>query len=292
MLGQALLVMFAAHLCGGQEEVRTRATRDGSVYVFDPSSKGWRLQAAQVVFSPSGPLLALPGRQFDYRFDGDFCIDGVAVVFGAAARRESEERQHGDTADSVWDGTVVLAKVLEKNPGLVRGRRVLELGSGRGVCGISAARLGARSVTLTDLPYALGALQEAVALNSVDTCGELIATVLDWSDPRSFLDGAQHFDVILASDVAWLMELVQPLVDTIDAVCSQAAAQVLVMHQTRSLEVETAFLAGMALQFDLEWELRGGVSEFGEPRGAPVEWDADHVPNDKMRLWSFRKAGS
>ena len=39
-----------------------------------------------------------------------------------------------------------LCRHLVDNPALVRGRRVLELGSGTGLCGIVAAKLGAAEV--------------------------------------------------------------------------------------------------------------------------------------------------
>ena len=46
----------------------------------------------------------------------------------------------------IWASAHGLAELLEKRPDLVRGRRVLELGSGCGLAGILAAKLGAAQV--------------------------------------------------------------------------------------------------------------------------------------------------
>jgi hypothetical protein len=57
----------------------------------------------------------------------------------------------------VWDGAILLAKVLEHwlGRGGLSGKRVLELGCGTGVVGLAAAALGATAVHLTDLEYVL-----------------------------------------------------------------------------------------------------------------------------------------
>merc|ERR1712117_1014288 len=81
-----------------------------------------------------------------------------------AARRELElsddgdllvkvdQVPEGDTGVVVWDAAIVLAKYLQTVQGQLQGRSVIELGSGTGVVGLSAAALGASPVLLTDLP--------------------------------------------------------------------------------------------------------------------------------------------
>ena len=46
----------------------------------------------------------------------------------------------------VWASAHGVAKLLAESPDLVRGRRVLELGSGCGLVGLLAAKLGAAQV--------------------------------------------------------------------------------------------------------------------------------------------------
>ena len=54
-------------------------------------------------------------------------------------------------AGDIWPAGRALATRLSAEPGLVRGRRVLELGTGLGIAGIAAADAGARHVFLSDI---------------------------------------------------------------------------------------------------------------------------------------------
>ncbi|KXX73364.1 Protein N-methyltransferase NNT1 [Madurella mycetomatis] len=55
-------------------------------------------------------------------------------------------------AHHLWNGSRVVAGHFEAEPGLVRGRTVLELGAGAGLPSIVAGALGARRVVMTDFP--------------------------------------------------------------------------------------------------------------------------------------------
>ena len=54
-------------------------------------------------------------------------------------------------AGDIWPAGRALATRLSAEPDLVRGRRVLELGTGLGIAGIAAADAGARHVFLSDI---------------------------------------------------------------------------------------------------------------------------------------------
>ena len=141
---------------------RTHTTHDGTVYTWDADEGVWVLHASPAG-EEDGPMLMLKGRRFDIDFAaGEFVVGGrPLVVRPAAAKRESEDQQHGDTGRVVWDGAIVLAKYLERGArGAVRGRRVLELGAGTGIGGLAAHALGARVSVITDLRYCLDSLEE------------------------------------------------------------------------------------------------------------------------------------
>lgn len=58
-----------------------------------------------------------------------------------------------------WAGGLAIARHLQANPGLVAGRRVLDLASGSGLCAIAAMDAGAESVTCADIdPFAVAAI--------------------------------------------------------------------------------------------------------------------------------------
>jgi predicted nicotinamide N-methyase len=50
-----------------------------------------------------------------------------------------------------WGGGLAIARYLHDHPGVAVGRRVLDLGSGSGLCAIAASQAGARTVTAVDI---------------------------------------------------------------------------------------------------------------------------------------------
>lgn len=70
------------------------------------------------------------------------------------------------TGGSVWHASVALSRYLLQNPEIVKGKNVIELGSGCGLAGIVCAILGANKVILTDLDVQMDCLQKNINLNS------------------------------------------------------------------------------------------------------------------------------
>jgi predicted nicotinamide N-methyase len=96
---------------------------------------------------------------------------------------------------SAWIGGQALARYVLDNPVVVRGQRVLDLGSGSGLVGIAAAKAGAASVMANDIdPYAMTVIGMNAHLNRVGVT----------ADDRNLLSGdADGFDVILAGDALY-----------------------------------------------------------------------------------------
>ncbi len=89
-----------------------------------------------------------------------------------------------------WGSGLALARFLLEQPQWVRGRTVVDLGSGSGIAGIAAAMAGARRVVACDTdPDARLASAENAALNRVD---------LEVSDRLS-----GRWDVLLMADVLY-----------------------------------------------------------------------------------------
>ena len=91
-----------------------------------------------------------------------------------------------------WGSGLALAQLIERHPNWVRGRRVLDFGSGSGIAGIAAARCGAMRVTACDNDAdACRATLANARLNGVeiDVCEELAPTAA--------------FDVALMADVLY-----------------------------------------------------------------------------------------
>jgi len=91
-----------------------------------------------------------------------------------------------------WGGGLALASYLGEQPEVVRGRRVLDLGSGSGLVAIAAGLAGAAAVTGADIdPFAEAAIELNARVNGVRV--EVVGRDLLDEDPPDV-------DVILAGD--------------------------------------------------------------------------------------------
>ncbi len=94
-----------------------------------------------------------------------------------------------------WGGGLAVARYLRDRPEAVTGRRILDLGSGSGLCAIVAAQSGAASVVACDIdPFAVAAIGLNARANRVRVAtarGDALA-----ADPPDV-------DVILAGDCSY-----------------------------------------------------------------------------------------
>ena len=145
--------------------------------------------------------LAAMERVKTYRFEGN--VEVKIIETGLS----------NGVGAKIWHAAKTLSKMLIADAALVRDKDVLELGAGVGMCGFVAARLGARSVTLSDFeePLLL-ALEKSAELNGAGSVARVCA--LDWtkevagedtpsSSPARTLDAHAQFDVLLGSDVLY-----------------------------------------------------------------------------------------
>ena len=164
--------------------------------------------------------------------------DLVVDMYAALGRPDDDP--HWAT---LWQGSVALAEEVLSNPALVRGKRVLDLGTGLGLAGIAAGLAGAEEVVLTDRePRALYCALCAAAANGLSVVDDgddgrayargdapgldgvslpevltfdctsrfdskpkarVSAALLDWFEPKFSTLGDAPFDVVLACDVLY-----------------------------------------------------------------------------------------
>ena len=149
------------------------------------------------------------------------------------------------TSTSVWDCSLLLSKYLENNANeWVFGKSILELGSGLGLTGLGAAFLGAKKVYLSDTEAAIPTLNASIQLNGISSICK--AGVIDWFHPPPIksLGLGDHIDLILCADIVWVLDLIEPLVSTIDKY-STSHTSVLIAHQTRSLAADELFFCSL-----------------------------------------------
>ena len=134
--------------CGCNLFQRRRGTRGLELRITPVA--GAALTDADAAAPPASPVGWVPGR-----------TRHLALRFAPSLP--------GNYAMKVWEGGEGLSGHLVRHPQLVRGKRCVELGSGVGVVGLTAAALGARCVLLTDLPDALPYLRYSAATSNSHT---------------------------------------------------------------------------------------------------------------------------
>lgn len=105
--------------------------------------------------------MALAETTSVYRLLGRACpSEGIQV------RMREASLSQGGVGMRIWAAAAVLCReICTRERNLLANQHVLELGSGPGLCGIVAARMGAKSVTLTDF--------EDPVLNNLRACVDL-----------------------------------------------------------------------------------------------------------------------
>lgn len=110
-----------------------------------------------------------------------------------------------------WAGGQALARHALEHPGLVAGRRVLDLAAGSGIVGIAAARAGAAAVLASDSDArARVAAARNAALNgvAVDVVGDLVG--------EQAVDVELDVDVVLAGDVFYEQPMARLMLEFLD----------------------------------------------------------------------------
>lgn len=195
-------------------------------------------------------IFALPGPEH-WSCSGKLEIAGTEIT----VIEKPGQGQKG-TGWAVWDASVVLARYLDLAAQQMRvelqvaaaatGQQeptVVELGSGTGVAGLSAALALRLPTLLTDLPEVLPSLEQGVAANAGWGAHQLVSlAACDWSDPPRDA-GALGLPgppaLVLAADCVWLEPLVSPFVSTL-ARLAGPHTRVLLAHQSRSARVDEA----------------------------------------------------
>lgn len=150
----------------------------------------------------------------------------------------------------VWAGGMVLARYLQDQPELVRGRRVLDLGAGSGLVGIVAAQAGARVWAAESDP--LGCI--AIGLNAA--ANGVVVEVL----PGDLLAGEPpDIELILVGDLFYDPALVAPVLRFLDRVLA------------RGIDVLVGDPGRAPLPLDrLDPVASYAVPDFGQPAPAPA----------------------
>jgi predicted nicotinamide N-methyase len=124
-----------------------------------------------------------------------------------------------------WAGGQALARYLLDNPGLIAGRRVLDLGSGSGLTAIAAARAGATHVLAADI--------DAFALAAIDLNANANDVVVEATKEDLLARSPDAWEVMLVGDLFYERPLAERVLAFIEA-AQRAGADVLIGDPRRS----------------------------------------------------------
>ena len=103
-----------------------------------------------------------------------------------------------------WAGGQALARYVLDNPQIVRGKRVLDFGSGSGIVALAAAKAGAAHVLAADIDkFSVAAICANAQANALS-----IATTAD-----DVIGSTEGFEVILVGDMCYERPLAERLMD-------------------------------------------------------------------------------
>merc|ERR1711865_712351 len=144
----------------------------------------------------------------------------------------------GDVSGQIiWRSAEVLCNFLGLHPQCVAGLRVAELGSGVGLCGVTAAAAGASSVVMTDGNLlALDLLTKNCLAAKSKSGADVEVAQLHWGAGEAldnFVEEKGSFDVVIAADVVYDLSCARSMFETARAMLDTADGQFLVSYVPR-----------------------------------------------------------
>lgn len=191
-----------------------------------------------------------------------------------------QEDPAGGVGGSIWDAALQLYRSVEATGkrGHLRGKRVVDLGSGTGILGLLAACYGAAEVQLTDRQEVLELLRLNVKLNSelLERTGSVVlCTELEWNSGQEAALNPP-FDIILASECIYNMRYAPALLSTINALQGPKTT-VLFTFASRNPDEEHRW-------FEEEVKKTWTITELAVPQ--PPQKPGDQVPPSvHLQIW-------
>ncbi|KAF0691397.1 Aste57867_17365 [Aphanomyces stellatus] len=180
--------------------------------------------------------------QFTYNFGDDISI-----------RLNGLRRDIGQTLNStgltLWRAGDFLSDYMFKNKDLFAGKRVLELGSGLGLCGILAWHLGAEVLITDGDEESMVLLLENCKLNGLDT--DTMCKQLLWGE-ELVPETQGSYDVLIGADIIYEKQYVAPLFATASHFLSRTAHNIFYLAYTKR-NVSIDYVLSCATDAGFQW---------------------------------------
>jgi 2-polyprenyl-3-methyl-5-hydroxy-6-metoxy-1,4-benzoquinol methylase len=154
------------------------------------------------------------------------------LIFGKPCTSGTQRRCH--EADQYRDLCTFLRAVICRAAASITGSYIIDVGAGTGAVGLAAAALGAKVVVVTDLPHLRYLIESNITHNGLSDTARFAE--LSWGSLASWRDfGDCPPDFILASDVIYDKNQVQPLIDTLQRLCGVSTTILLAIEHRSAL---------------------------------------------------------
>ena len=188
---------------------------------------------------------------YDIQLDKDKCCKIILSGF----KLDSDETDHS-TGATLWQAAPRLADYINQNSKILcKGKSILELGGGLGLCGIVAYYSGAKKVIMTDGDTkTLKGMRANVKHNCDNDVGDRIqCKQLLWGSPHmnAFLEENGQYDTIIAADVIYTKDSIVPLMQTV-ACLLEKSGQFVLSRYTKWHSIEDETVIELAKQQGLE----------------------------------------
>ena len=187
-----------------------------------------------------------PVRKVEAVVDAGLCEPFLYVTINDSLVRIKENPNciMGGFGTIVWTASQLTARYVERYKTRFKGKRVLELGAGCGLCSIVSATSGASHVVASDVGEAYALLQSNVELNSLvlqqrKTTIEVVE--FDWNDPfPTALQGS--FDFVFCTETFYSSQIVPVLGKVLKQICEGKETTVLLAQSDRATLVDVKAL--------------------------------------------------
>ncbi|KAJ8751455.1 hypothetical protein K2173_016665 [Erythroxylum novogranatense] len=221
----------------------------------------------------------------------------------------SKEYQHiyKSTGLMLWESARMMSSVLARNPSIVEGKKVLELGCGcGGLCSMVATRSADLVVATDGDTLALQMLTQNVSSNlRPPFLDRLVTKRLEWGN-REHIDSireinSEGFDVIFGTDVTYIPEAVVPLFATASELISSnkngkkdEEAALILCHVVRRVDEQSMLSAASRFGFRLVDKWPGGLSSnparsvgMSISSWFPVSGSDEYIPSTALNILYF-----
>jgi len=138
------------------------------------------------------------------------CVKDIDKILESISNEEFNKDERLPYWADIWPASVALSEYVVENKLEFRGKKILELGCGLGLVGITVSAMGGNVLFTDNDSFALQFTQVNFKRNFNRSAS---VQLMDWRNPRN----SHLFDIILAADILYEQRWLQPVLDILES---------------------------------------------------------------------------